>query len=245
MDNVERAELPLRSALSLREHACPPDLMRSFLHDLNNHFQVISGYAQLLTLGDVPEDARRHLERIETEVDRCHGLTQGVAYFAGRVGNRTASLRIDEVLDSLVRLITAHLRRHKVELVTEHASDLPVQDFVPRDFFFLGFQLFSNALANVLRRESDRSIRLRTRRTATSVEIWIDDNGPGIAGEASRMFEPLYSGFEGDDHLGLGLTISREIVEKYRGELFVDDVSSGVRATVRVPIVLPELVFEA
>ncbi|MEQ8767549.1 MAG: HAMP domain-containing sensor histidine kinase [Planctomycetota bacterium] len=244
MDNVERAELPLKSAVSLREHACPPDLLRSFLHDLNNHFQVISGYAQLLTLGDIGEDSRRHLERIETEVERCQGLTQGVAYFAGRFGNRSQAMRIDEVLGSLERLILAHARRHQIELRSEHAPDLPVQEFVPRDLFFLAYQLFSNALSNVLRRESDRMIWLSSRATGDGVEIRVEDNGPGLAGNPARLFEPMYSGFEGEEHLGLGLTICRDLVEKYQGELYLDEIDNGVRATVRLPIALPERVFD-
>ncbi|MCI0862347.1 MAG: sensor histidine kinase, partial [Chloroflexi bacterium] len=90
-------------------------------------------------------------------------------------------------------------------------------------------------------------VRLKTEESSGWVTIHVDDTGPGISSEElSRIFERFYqldksrSG-SGPRGAGLGLAISREIVQAHGGSLEAQSVvGRGSRFTVRLPIVRPD-----
>lgn len=68
------------------------------------------------------------------------------------------------------------------------------------------------------------------------IEISVEDSGQGVAGgEPERLFQPFFT--TKPEGLGLGLSMSRKIVEKHGGELFLENrPEGGVRARVLLPI---------
>jgi signal transduction histidine kinase len=70
---------------------------------------------------------------------------------------------------------------------------------------------------------------------AEAVEVAISDSGPGVPeGERERVFEPFYST---RGATGLGLTVSRQIVERHRGTILVDGAQAAARgAAVRIRV---------
>lgn len=71
-----------------------------------------------------------------------------------------------------------------------------------------------------------RELQVATRRSGDMVEITVADTGPGIAAElAERLFQPFATTKRGG--MGLGLSISREIIEAHEGELSAAPRSSG------------------
>ena len=77
---------------------------------------------------------------------------------------------------------------------------------------------------------------------ANSVEITVDDDGPGIAPEARKeLFKPFYrldkSRNPDEAGTGLGLTIARDIVRSHGGDLTLDESpKGGLRARIRLPL---------
>jgi signal transduction histidine kinase len=79
-------------------------------------------------------------------------------------------------------------------------------------------------------------IRISARRSGQKCEIIFSDNGPGIPGAvADRVFEPLFSGKEGGQ--GMGLTIARSIVQLHGGEIHA--LTDGRRSGASIRILLP------
>jgi two-component system sensor kinase FixL len=81
-----------------------------------------------------------------------------------------------------------------------------------------------------------RMIWIRLRRCAEAIQVDVEDNGPGIPPDiAEHLFEPFATGKP--KGMGLGLLLSRQIIEFHGGQLWHDRaVSTGARFTFRLPI---------
>ncbi len=112
-------------------------------------------------------------------------------------------------------------------------------------------QVFRNLLANALSfSPPDGLIGLRARRVGASVEVNVEDQGPGIPeNRLEAIFERFYSERPKDEkfgtHSGLGLSISKQIAEAHGGAItaanLVDSAGevTGARFTVRLPAAYP------
>jgi len=98
-------------------------------------------------------------------------------------------------------------------------------------------QLFLNLLLNAAEALPPGGLaKISARRERDAVLVRVEDDGPGIPESVrERIFEPLFSTKE--TGTGLGLTISRRIVEAHRGDLSVDDnEGGGTRVEIRFPV---------
>jgi len=124
------------------------------------------------------------------------------------------------------------------------AGDLPVPGIEGRLV-----QVFRNLIANAVSFSPPGSaIRIAARRDGHDVVVTVDDQGPGIPeGKFAAIFERFYSerprGEKFGTHSGLGLSISKQIVDNHRGQIWAenrtDDRSQvlGARFVVRLPAV--------
>ena len=91
------------------------------------------------------------------------------------------------------------------------------------------FNLIQNAIRHT---PADGSVTVRAQRAGGGVEVEVADNGDGIPdGAGERVFEAFYRGdaARGEDGAGLGLAISRAIVEAHGGRIWFEDGSPGAR----------------
>jgi two-component system, OmpR family, osmolarity sensor histidine kinase EnvZ len=99
---------------------------------------------------------------------------------------------------------------------------------------------FDNLIANAVRHGT--KVDIRAARRDSSVEIMIDDNGPGIPPHAREdVFKPFYrldaSRNISTGGVGLGLTIARDFVRGHGGEITLDDSPlNGLRVRIRLPV---------
>ena len=103
-------------------------------------------------------------------------------------------------------------------------------------------RVFQNLIGNAISfSPADSVITVRTAHTATGVEIAVEDQGPGIpAGKEEAIFERFYSERPESEkfgtHSGLGLSISRQIVEAHGGTIHAENrAGGGARFVVRLP----------
>jgi len=108
------------------------------------------------------------------------------------------------------------------------------------------FDLISNAIQSFDPQEpGEHRVAISCATAGEEVQVRVEDNGRGIpAALLPRIWDPFFTIQEGHGALGLGLSICRDIVHRYGGELEIES-EEGVGTTVRVRLpVPPELVQE-
>jgi len=91
------------------------------------------------------------------------------------------------------------------------------------------FNLIQNAIRHT---PADGSVTVRAYSAAGGVEVEVADNGEGIpVADGERVFEAFYRGdaARGEEGAGLGLAISRAIVEAHGGKIWFEDGAPGTR----------------
>jgi two-component system, NtrC family, sensor kinase len=212
-------------------------------HEINNPLSGILTYAKLLRRwierGDSLEshkvDMRDSLQLIENESRRCGDIVRNLLTFA-----RVQPMNISDVdLNRIVRS-TMKLVEHKLELgnITPRvvlAADLPPLRGDSGQIEQLLLALVMNAI-EAMPREGNLHVSTSSPDGESTV-IRIEDDGMGIPPDIlPRLFEPFMTTKEEGKGVGLGLAISRAIVDRHGGRIDVQsEAGRGTAFTITIP----------
>jgi two-component system NtrC family sensor kinase len=141
--------------------------------------------------------------------------------------SRTAPLNIDfhdvnTIADRCVKLVQHHLEQCGVQLQLELDPQLPLVQCDAAQIEQVILALTMNAI-EAMPRGGNLWISTRGLQTSKQISIQIRDDGVGIPSESLKhLFEPFYTTKESGKGVGLGLAISRNIVERHRGKIEVE-----------------------
>src|ERR1700719_2798091 len=202
------------------------ELAASIAHELNQPLGsiVTSGDACLRWLAAKPpnlDEVRHAIEAVIRDGTRASTVIVRIRGLLRRGERLRERLDINDVIREVIALLDGEFRRNGASPRTDMPGNLPsvVVDRVLLQQVILN--LIMNAM-EAMRAVSDRVrvLRIRTEEQSSGrIVVLVQDSGVGIDPEhASRMFEPFYTTkVEG---IGMGLTISRSIVEAHGGQLW-------------------------
>jgi len=212
-------------------------------HEINNPLAGILTYAKLLKRTYPPSDpakqkeAMSSLDLIEQESRRCGEIVRNLMTFARSTPMNCEPADLNAVVDRCVRLVQHQLTLANIELHLDLAPDLPRMRCDAAQIEQVVVSLIMNAIDAM---PSNGSLSIRTRRLpgAPDVQIQVQDNGVGIAPELlPNLFEPFFTTKERGHGLGLGLAISRNIVERHQGRIEVSsEPGRGSLFTISLPV---------
>lgn len=213
-------------------------LLRCVSHDLRTPLATIRAVTSDLRAGAVYDDATRD-ELLDLVGDEAERLDRIVANLLNLSRIEAGALKPDRQAVALDELIANRVRRlarlfAQVRIQVDLPADLPLAD---ADYSQLD-QVLTNLLENAARHSPRRStLRIGARRRDDMVEVWILDEGPGVAPfEAERIFQPFRRG-DGSSSTGVGLAICKAIVEAHGGEITVQGAAGGgARFSFTVPV---------
>ncbi len=153
-------------------------------------------------------------------------------------GRPKSPFRLSATLDEAIRIVEKTLRKEAVEVRRSVEEDAEVVG-VPNEL--------AQVIVNILQNSKDafvqhgverRAIDVRLRREGSEAVVEIEDNAGGIPGEVlERVFEPYFTTKHASQGTGLGLFMSKMIVEKsFGGTIAVENVEGGARFTIRLPL---------
>jgi signal transduction histidine kinase len=213
-------------------------------HELRTPISSVKGYSQLLLRGLergtlIPERLRLGLKTIETSASRLTTLTSDLLEVS-RIGLNRIPLRVETV--SAHEYISAFLDEHSTLKADPHEFILTSADpdiFIEIDISRLD-QVLSNLASNAVKYSApDKPVEISLSAESGGVAICVRDRGMGLEDEdVERIFQPfqrsksaIASSIPG---MGLGLFISRNIVERHGGTLTALSEGPGTGTTFRV-----------
>ena len=234
--------VPLQGTAVAQGDDIPRDRVRRAVHEVANPLTIMRNYVNLLSdkLG-ADSAVQRDLGIIGDEIERVARIVRGIT-LAEETAVPAASLElvsVNSVVSELVRMALGTLfTPNKVNVQIDLNPDVPP---MPLQKDLLKQVLFNLAKNAVEAMHAGGHLKFITRLVTTDnqrqVEIEVSDTGPGLpTAVASHLFEPVISE-KGGDHAGLGLTISRSLVERLNGQLSCTSTPQGTRFLIRLPTV--------
>lgn len=225
----------LSQPLRAQEHDAWKRLIRVLGHELNNSLAPIKSIAgsleALLGRTPPPDDWRDDMQRgLAVIASRADALSRFTAAYA-RLARLPPPARKAVDLKALMCRVAALESRLPVALDDSAAITLHAD---PDQLEQLLINLVRNAVDAAL--ETSGSVRAGWRRASDMLELWIEDEGPGLQNTAN-LFVPFFTTKSGGS--GIGLALSRQIAEAHGGSLVVENRADrqGVRAMLRLPLI--------
>jgi signal transduction histidine kinase len=185
------------------------------------------------------EDRERYLAEIRTHVgvlsDLIDDLFELSRIEAGEISWSLRQVELGELIGETVAAMRAPAEERGVHLAAELPAPGVTAEADAEKVQRVLFNLIQNAIRHT---PADGSVTVRARPHGGEVEVEVADDGEGIPpGDGERVFEAFYRGdaSRGEDGAGLGLAISRAIVEAHGGRIWLEDATPGTRVRFTLP----------
>lgn len=214
----------LQRALSMGEMAT------TIAHELNQPLTAIINYSRgairrLRSGQGSVEQVIDSLEAASGEADRAARIIRDIRNVVRKQPARLERRDINDLVQGVFAFayVQAELRRQAIRSSIELAESLPPIRIVPIEIEQVILNLARNAIEAMAGTNGrDKVLAIVTRRgTGNGVEVAVSDTGPGLpARETGEVFDAFFT--TKPDGLGMGLAISRSIVEAHGGRIWVE-----------------------
>ena len=210
-------------------------------HEIRTPLNSILGYAQLLDNDPaIPAHRQQAIRVIRGSGEHLLSLIEGSLDIARIEGGKFSfdikALAFPDFLDQIVRMFEQ--QAHAKGLAFHYKASAALPDLVRADRKRLG-QILMNLLGNAVKFTGRGAVVFRVRYAREMATFEVQDSGPGILPEeAERIFEPFVRGSAGTGAggTGLGLPISRMLVQLMGGALTLATTPAGTTFTVRLQL---------
>ena len=213
-------------------------------HEINNPLNSMALYAEALLrrLRDEPELQgdqrlevfRGYLDVIVREAHRCKGIIESLLSFSRRSDGSMGLLDLNPLIREVLELVRHRARYELIEIQEDLAPCLPPVHGDSAGLRQVILNLSMNALQSI---EGKGQIAISTRDDEGMVTLRVKDSGCGIPKELlEQIWSPFFTTKPVGQGLGLGLSVTYNIIRKHGGEILVESESGrGSTFTVRLP----------
>jgi signal transduction histidine kinase len=219
------------------------DLVAAVSHDLRTPITSLRLLAEAVDDGIADADSRReYLARMTIHVKALSAMIEDLFELsrleAGDIGWSMERVQVDELLEETVDALRANADAGGVAVVTEVDPVCQAARAQPEQVQRVLFNLIQNAIRHT---PPDGSVVVRAETADGEVQIEVADTGAGIPDDdRDRIFDAFFRGgtqaARGDGGAGLGLAISRAIVEAHGGRIWLAGSGPGTRVRFSLPV---------
>jgi len=183
-----------------------------------------------------PEELRAAITEIVNDGTRASAVISRIRGLLLKGTSRRTELEINQIIQEVTILLRHELSRNRVSLRTDLAADLPrvAGDAVQMQQVLIN--LIMNAVeAMTTSTDRTRELLISSARSPEGVLVQVRNSGPGIEPEvADRIFEPFFT--TKAEGIGMGLSISRSIIESHGGRMSLVPASLGALFQFTLPV---------
>jgi signal transduction histidine kinase len=207
------------------------DFILAVSHELRTPLTSVKGYASLIlagTLGDVPQEIKTRLEKINEHSDKLTALIENLLDIsrieAGRVKMNLQPQDLKSLLTKLTEMFTIQLKEKEITLEVNTPEKMPL---VLADTMQLE-RVFINLISNAAKfTPKNGFIRVKMKDLPEFIEIDVSDTGIGIPKEnVPFIFQEFFRATNAIDQkikgTGLGLSLAKQIVEAHEGKIWFE-----------------------
>ena len=208
-------------------------------HSIKNILQGLRGGADAVELALKKGDLKLANEGwpiLTRNLDRIYGLTLNMLAYSKRRELEIEMTPVSRLIGEAAQLVQDQCDRKRVALVLDLAEDVPPIPMDPDAVHQALVNLLLNALEAVRPGTGVITVRCRYLPEAHQAQITVSDNGPGIPEERrDDVFEAFWS-TKGQRGTGLGLAVTRKIVQEHGGEVTLEStVGEGAAFIISLP----------
>ncbi len=203
-------------------------------HELNTPLNSILLAAETASelVESAPERARKHLDLTVRSGLRARDIVAKLLYYARDAREGKVQADLNQVVRDTLELYGQQLRLSGLEVECE-LGELPRASMCPNEIQQVLVNLLLNA-RDVM--PTGGKVWVRTRHLAPWLELEVEDSGPGVPGELTeKIFDPFFTTKPVGQGTGLGLSVSRQILERHEGTLRLEDSQRGARFVLALP----------
>lgn len=231
-DETQRLAEQVRQADRL---ATIGQLAAAVAHEINEPLGGILGFAQLARkMSGVPVKVVQDLDKIVQASLHAREIVRKLMLFARQSPPTRSWVRINDVVDESLSLLASRFTEHGVQVIRDLDLARP-KAFA--DAVQLHQVVVNLCVNGIQAMPQGGTLTIRTRGSADSISITVEDTGTGIPREiAERIFEPFFTTKNPEQGTGLGLSVVHGIVTAHGGTIGFDSkLGAGTRFDVRLP----------
>jgi len=204
-------------------------------HELNQPLAALCLQAEIAEGMAANSELQSILREVAEQGQRAAEIVRGIRRLVHLDPPEALDFKLAEVVQSVVRLVDAHARRSRVEIRLE-LGELPEMRGDRIQLEQVIFNLLQNAIEAIESVNSlERIVTVSARVAGAFVVVSVCDTGPGFGSDENRLFEQFFT--TKPKGMGLGLAISRAIVESHGGRMIGEPAAAaGATVTFSLPI---------
>jgi signal transduction histidine kinase len=211
-------------------------------HELRTPLTAIKGYVELLEETETDDEQKKYLSTISMSAERLSGLVEDMLEVSrieqGRMSINMETLSVEDEIDTAVATLMPVANKKKLNLMVEKEAVGMIQADPTRIR-----QIFDNIIGNAIKYTPEGSVVIKLYQERGRQFIRVVDTGIGMSEEERKhLFQKFYrirnSDTENIIGTGLGLWITKQIIEKMGGQITVESIKGvGSHFILDFPIV--------
>jgi len=236
----EEKEKLLAQLMQSAKMAALGTLASGIAHEFSNLLQIVIGHVAFAQRTKKAKDVEDALNIVLDISDRTTKIIRDLLTFSGQEAPERELCDITELIESVLSLTGEQLKKHNIKVVRKYER-IPVIEVNKAEMQQVFLAIVINARDAMLPKGGE--LELCVKQVKGNIEVSFSDTGKGIEKEnLGKVFEPFYTtkgAFGGSTipGIGLGLSVSYGIIQRYRGTIEVNSqVGKGTTFIVKLPV---------
>jgi len=203
--------------------------------ELPEFIKEVCSLKQRIYYDETTDDIKKVFKGIDEGVDRTVRIVKDLKQISGNRNGKTCTISIKKQIESTLNILSSQYKS-RIEFDKEFTGNNMIECY-PDQINAVLMNVLSNAVQSI---KHDGVIKIKTSRNDTDLLITVSDTGDGIAEEnLAKIFDPFFTTKDVGSGMGLGLSLSYEIIRNHNGEISVkSEPGKGSEFTIKLPVML-------